>query len=117
MILTDKVLKDDKVVLPELFILLKDYLNDDFDHVSKKLENTLINVIWMPNVMGGLQNAINQAAQDALMKPDMLNLTMDTLMTTIKNDHSQEHLKKREKMEPHMLMVKDDIHEYQKERN
>ena len=54
-------------IVPGLHKLLIDYLDEDFEDfakVSEKLSQTLINVLWLPGIRSGLNNGINNAAQE-----------------------------------------------------
>lgn len=48
-------------MLPALFETLKQYLRDDFDFLTKKMEGVLITVGWLPAVKSGLENAVKQS--------------------------------------------------------
>jgi len=61
LIVTKNVLKDRQTILPSLEKLLIDYLDQDFDLVSKRLEEVLINVLWMPDIRQGTYKGINEA--------------------------------------------------------
>lgn len=92
-----------------MFETLKQFLRDDFDHISKMLEGILITVGWLPAVKSGLENAVKQSAQDNLVKKDMFNLLVETIMQSITEEYSDDYLKKRKEMEPRMKELKEEI--------
>lgn len=61
-IVVQNVLKDKDTIVPQTHKILLDYLNDDFQTVSGKLEESLINVLWMPGIKDNLITSINASA-------------------------------------------------------
>ena len=96
-IVVKNVLQDDKEILPTLQRLLSDYLRQDFLVVSNELEKSLINTLWMPGVRKGLNEGINDAAQDSLLDPAVYQMLCDNLIRFFSNELTE--FEKQEKIE------------------
>ena len=95
--------------MPELHKLLINYLEDDFENVSKKLEETLINTLWLDGIKNGLFSAVKKTAQNQLLKPDIFDLFIDTANSTIQNKQTEEYLEKRRINQPQVDQMKKQI--------
>ena len=72
--------------MPELNNILQKYLQDDFENVSNLLERALINTLRLHGVRKGLNDAVNETAQDSLNSEAVYDFVISKARESIKKN-------------------------------
>lgn len=58
-IINNEVLRDKTYILPNLCVVVDDFLRDEFKYVNDQLTRSLIDCVWLPVVQKSMQESIN----------------------------------------------------------